>query len=166
MLFKTLNNALNNVFLNSKILNSVLTVYRDSLQYLMLLPTTSFHTVITLIFYNDYLKRLGLLILKWPRYDTMMKFSCAIAYDVRYLLCRFRGFYIRVAWRFQDMPWRHLWRKIIEIKFKTIRLLYFKYLIFKVQPNDNDRGKLGNGEHLSSWASKCNIHAWFEKSSI
>ena len=28
------------------------------------------------------------------------------------------------------------------------------------------RGKLGNGEHLSSWAYKCNIHAWFEKSSI
>ena len=65
-----------------------------------------------------------------------MKFSYANAYDVRYLLCRFRGFYIRVAWRFQDMPWRHLWRKIIEIKFKTTRLLYFKYSIFKVQPND------------------------------
>ena len=32
--------------------------------------------------------------------------------------------------------------------------------------NHNNRGKLGNGEHLSSWAYKCNIHAWFEKSSI
>ena len=32
--------------------------------------------------------------------------------------------------------------------------------------SETSRGKLGNGEHLSSWAYKYNIHAWFEKSSI
>ena len=44
-------------------------------------------------------------------------------------------------------------------------LIFLRIFIIASSPVSH-RGKLGNGEHLSSLAYKCNIQAWFEKSSI